>query len=80
MGWMSGGLVSYQGNQQRLQRLLSTPLIRASTGGGGRGGGGWGEEGAGVGVPGDSSGKEPICQGRRLRFHPWVGKIPWRAW
>ena len=24
------------------------------------------------------SGKEPACQFRRLRFHPWVGKIPWR--
>ena len=24
------------------------------------------------------SGKEPACQSRRLRFHPWVGKIPWR--
>ena len=23
-------------------------------------------------------GKEPGCQCRRLRFHPWVGKIPWR--
>ena len=31
-----------------------------------------------VGLP---SGKEPACQCRRherLRFHPWVGKIPWR--
>ena len=28
--------------------------------------------------PGGSSGKEPTCQGRRHRFHPWVGKIPWR--
>ena len=30
------------------------------------------------------SGKEPACQCRRhkrYRFHPWVGKIPWRrAW
>ena len=27
------------------------------------------------------SGKESICQCRRYRFHPWVGKIPWRrAW
>ena len=24
------------------------------------------------------SGKESTCQGRRLRFDPWVGKIPWR--
>ena len=27
------------------------------------------------------SGKEPVCQCRRckrLEFHPWVGKIPWR--
>ena len=23
-------------------------------------------------------GKEPACQCRRLRFHPWVRKIPWR--
>ena len=27
------------------------------------------------------SGKESICQCRRRRFHPWVGKIPWsRKW
>ena len=32
-------------------------------------------------VPGGSSSKEPTCQCRRLRFHPWVGKISWRrAW
>ena len=24
------------------------------------------------------SGKESTCQCRRLRFNPWVGKIPWR--
>ena len=33
------------------------------------------------GLPGWLSGKEPTCQCRRLkrrRFHPWVGKIPWR--
>ena len=24
------------------------------------------------------SGEEPTCQGRRRRFDPWVGKIPWR--
>ena len=34
--------------------------------------------------PGDVSGKEPACQCRRtkrLGFHPWVRKIPWRrAW
>ena len=24
------------------------------------------------------SGKEPTCQCRRLRFDPWVGKVPWR--
>ena len=24
------------------------------------------------------SGKESACQGRRLEFDPWVGKIPWR--
>ena len=24
------------------------------------------------------SGKESACQCRRCRFHPWVGKIPWR--
>ena len=24
------------------------------------------------------SGEESTCQGRRLRFNPWVGKIPWR--
>ena len=30
--------------------------------------------------PGGASGKEPTCQFRRqkrLRFDPWVGKIPW---
>ena len=36
------------------------------------------------GFPGGASCKEPTCQFRRpkrLRFHPWVGKIPWkRAW
>ena len=36
------------------------------------------------GFPGGTSGKEPSCQRRRhkrLRFDPWVGKIPWRrAW
>ena len=37
-----------------------------------------------TGFPGGTSGKEPACQRRRYercRFHPWVGKIPWRrAW
>ena len=31
--------------------------------------------------PGGPSGKEPACQCRsqkRLRFHPWMEKIPWR--
>ena len=28
--------------------------------------------------PGGASGKESTCQCRRCRFHPWVGKIPWR--
>jgi len=36
------------------------------------------------GFPGDASGKEPVCQGRRCQrygFDPWVGKIFWkRAW
>ena len=35
-----------------------------------------------MGFPGGASGKEPTCQCRRLnkrlRFNPWVGKIPWR--
>ena len=34
-----------------------------------------------VGFPGGASGKEPSCNCRRhkrLRFDPWVGKIPWR--
>jgi len=35
-------------------------------------------------LPGGASGKELTCQCRRfkrLRFHPWVRKIPWRrAW
>ena len=33
------------------------------------------------GLPRCLSGKEPTCQRRRhkrYRFHPWVGKIPWR--
>ena len=25
-----------------------------------------------------SSGKESACQGRRLRFYPWIRKSPWR--
>jgi len=32
-------------------------------------------------IPGGASGKEPTCQCRRLkrlRFVPWLGKIPWR--
>ena len=37
-----------------------------------------------LGFPDGASGKEPACQCRRhkrLEFHPWVGKIPWRrAW
>ena len=36
------------------------------------------------GFPGGTNGEEPVCQCRRwkrLRFDPWVGKIPWRrAW
>ena len=35
-----------------------------------------------LGFPGDTSGKDPCCQGgrcRRSRFNPWVGKIPWRG-
>ena len=36
------------------------------------------------GFPGGSAGKEPTCnagdhlKGRRPRFNPWVGKVPWR--
>ena len=33
------------------------------------------------GFPGGASGKEPACQcgrGKRLRFNPWAGKVPWR--
>ena len=37
-----------------------------------------------MGFPGGISGKEPVCQRRRLKrpaFDPYVGKIPWRrAW
>ena len=37
-----------------------------------------------MGFPGGTSGKVPTCQcrkHRRLGFHPWVRKIPWRrAW
>ena len=33
------------------------------------------------GLPRWLSGKGPACQRRRLRFNPWVRKIPWRrAW
>ena len=36
------------------------------------------------GFPGDTSGKEPICQSRRHNwpwFDTWIGKIPWgRKW
>ena len=34
-----------------------------------------------LGFPGGASGKEPACQHRRckrLKFDPWVRKIPWR--
>ena len=31
-----------------------------------------------IGVPWWLSSKEPACQCRGRRFHPWVGKIPWR--
>ena len=31
-----------------------------------------------LGLPGWLSGKESACQCRRHRFHPWVGKVPWR--
>ena len=34
-----------------------------------------------LGFPGGASGRESACQCRRckrLRFDPWVGKIPWR--
>ena len=30
------------------------------------------------GFPGGASGKELACQCRRIRFDPWVRKIPWR--
>ena len=30
------------------------------------------------GLPSWLSGNESACQCRRRRFHPWVGKIPWR--
>ena len=30
------------------------------------------------GLPRWLSNKESTCQCRRLRFNPWVGKIPWR--
>ena len=35
-----------------------------------------------VGFPGGAVGKEPACQcsrGKRCRFNPWVGKIPWEG-
>ena len=31
------------------------------------------------GLPWWLSGKEPTCQCRRRRFHPWVRKIPWKS-
>ena len=34
-----------------------------------------------MGFPGGASGKEPTRQckrHKRRRFHPWVGKIPWK--
>ena len=34
-----------------------------------------------MGFPGGASGKEPVCQCRRLksrRFDPWTGRIPGR--
>ena len=33
---------------------------------------------ANIRLPRWLSGKEPACQWRRLRFDPWVRKIPWR--
>ena len=40
--------------------------------------------GKNIRLPRWHSGKEPACQcrkGKRLRFHPWVGKVPWgRKW
>ena len=34
-----------------------------------------------LGLPKWLRGKEPACQCRRCRVHPWVGKIPWsRKW
>ena len=37
-----------------------------------------------MGFPGGASGKESGCQsrgGKRCRFYPWLGKMPWRrAW
>ena len=33
------------------------------------------------GLPRWLSGQEPVCQYRRCRFSPWIGKIPWwREW
>ena len=33
---------------------------------------------ANIRLPRWLSGKEPACQWRRLRFNPWVRKVPWR--
>ena len=38
----------------------------------------YGEITIGMGLPWWLSAKESACQGRRLGFAPWVGKIPWR--
>ena len=35
-------------------------------------------QGADLGFPGGTSGKEPACQCQRHGFDPWVRKIPWR--
>ena len=32
------------------------------------------------GLPKWLSGKESTCQCRRLRFNPWIRKIPWKKW
>ena len=64
----SGLLISFQGILSWLVYHISLYIAQLPT----------------QGFPDDASGKEPTCQcrsQRRLRFDPWVRKIPWRrAW
>jgi len=75
-GWVWGML-----GTRKLAGNIETS-VRKQEGAGGRGR--WVSPFVSEGFPGGASGKEPTCWCRRCkrcRFHPWVGKIPWRrAW